>query len=68
MSVFANNQMGIANKKTSRTDTRAGKRKAEQASDLPADGGAADPGSKIFDLADEGVDPPHQALKVLYIK
>lgn len=49
-------------------DTRAGKRKAEQASDLPADGGAADSGSKIFDLADEGVDPPHQALKVLYIK
>lgn len=32
-------------------DTRAGKRKAEQASDLPADGGAADSGSKIFDLA-----------------
>lgn len=32
-------------------DTRAGKRKAEQAADLPADGGAADSGSKIFDLA-----------------
>ena len=32
-------------------DTRAGKRKAEQASDLPADGGTADSGSKIFDLA-----------------
>lgn len=32
-------------------DTRAGKRKAEQASDLPADGGAADSGSNIFDLA-----------------
>lgn len=32
-------------------DTRAGKRKAEQAADLPADGGAAESGSKTFDLA-----------------
>ena len=32
-------------------DTRAGKRKAEEASDLPADGGTADSGRKIFDLA-----------------
>lgn len=32
-------------------DTRASKRKAEQAADLPADGGAAESGSKTFDLA-----------------
>lgn len=32
-------------------DTIAGKRKAEEASDLPADGGTADSRKKIFDLA-----------------
>lgn len=32
-------------------DTITGKRKAEEASDLPADGGTADSRSKIFDLA-----------------